>query len=182
MKSSILLKKHFKVLYINYVKKIQSLSVICWKFKLLSTFWSNPFLSNLRKSITKFKVFGVAQDPCITFPVTQHLNRKSTICHTNWLTLLATSLRHTTPLWKSGNTMEPYFLHSGMGRIFSVTSVTTPKVPAQKYMSCMFTFSVLHVSVQGIQSADSIHAINLLKSGMFTINTVWTYWNVLSKM
>ena len=25
--------------------------------------------------------------------------------------------------------MEPYFLHSGMGLIFKVTSVTTPKVP-----------------------------------------------------
>ncbi len=27
---------------------------------------------------------------------------------------------------------------------------------------------------QGFQSADSIHAINLLTSGLFTVNTMWT--------
>ncbi len=26
---------------------------------------------------------------------------------------------------------------------------------------------------QGFQSADSIHAINLLTSGLFTVNTMW---------
>ncbi len=29
-------------------------------------------------------------------------------------------------------------------------------------------------TVQGFQSADSIHAINLLTSGLFTVNTMWT--------
>ncbi len=35
---------------------------------------------------------------------------------------------------------------------------------------------------QGIQSACSIHAINLLTSGLFTVNAMWSYWNVLTKM
>ncbi len=34
------------------------------------------------------------------------------------------------------------------------------------------SFNVLHD--QGFQSADSIHAINLLTSGLFTVNTMWT--------
>ncbi len=29
--------------------------------------------------------------------------------------------------------------------------------------------------IQGFQSADSIHAINLLTSGVFTVNTMWTH-------
>ncbi len=29
---------------------------------------------------------------------------------------------------------------------------------------------------QGFQSADSIHAINLLTSGLFTVNTMWTHY------
>ncbi len=28
--------------------------------------------------------------------------------------------------------------------------------------------------IQGFQSADSIQAINLLTSGLFTVNTMWT--------
>ncbi len=32
------------------------------------------------------------------------------------------------------------------------------------------------------QSADSIHAINLLTSGLFTTNVMWIHWHVLSKM
>lgn len=43
----------------------------------------------------------------------------------------ATSRRQDTPLSKSGNTIDPYFLHSGNGRIFIITSVTTPRVPTQ---------------------------------------------------
>ncbi len=35
---------------------------------------------------------------------------------------------------------------------------------------------------QGFQSADTIHAINLVTSGLFTVNTMWTNWNVLSKI
>ncbi len=35
---------------------------------------------------------------------------------------------------------------------------------------------------QGFQSTDSIYAINLLISGLFTVNTMWTDCNVLSKM
>ncbi len=35
---------------------------------------------------------------------------------------------------------------------------------------------------QGIQSADSIYAISLLTSGLFTVNTMWANRNVLSKM
>ncbi len=34
---------------------------------------------------------------------------------------------------------------------------------------------------QGISSADSIHVINHLTSGLFTVNAMWTYWNVLNK-
>lgn len=45
------------------------------------------------------------------------------------LTCFAISLRQATPISKFGNTMDPYFLHSGTGRIFRVTSVTTPSVP-----------------------------------------------------
>ena len=41
----------------------------------------------------------------------------------------AISRRHPTPFSKSGNTIEPYFLHGGMGRIFIITSVITPIVP-----------------------------------------------------
>ncbi len=37
-------------------------------------------------------------------------------------------------------------------------------------------------AIQGFQSADSIHAINLITSGLFTVNTMWTDSNVLSKM
>ncbi len=40
----------------------------------------------------------------------------------------------------------------------------------------------VHHSTQGFQSAESIHAINLLTSGLFTVNTMWTNWNVLSKI
>lgn len=47
-------------------------------------------------------------------------------------TCLATSRRQATPCSKLGNTTEPYFWYSGMGRIFMVTSVTTPRVPVEK--------------------------------------------------
>lgn len=46
------------------------------------------------------------------------------------ITCLATSRRQATPCSKLGKTTEPYFWYSGMGRIFMVTSVTTPRVPA----------------------------------------------------
>ena len=49
-------------------------------------------------------------------------------------TCLAISLKQLTPCSKFGNTMEPYFLHSGMGLIFKVTSVTTPRVPEMEGM------------------------------------------------
>lgn len=42
---------------------------------------------------------------------------------------LAISLRQLTPFTNAGNTMEPYFLQGGRGRILIVTSVTTPRVP-----------------------------------------------------
>ena len=47
-------------------------------------------------------------------------------------TCFAISLRQFTPFSKLGNTIEPYFLQSGSGRIFIVTSVTTPSVPVDK--------------------------------------------------
>ncbi len=31
------------------------------------------------------------------------------------------------------------------------------------------------VYLQGIQSAGSIHVVNLLTSGLFTVNAMWTY-------
>ncbi len=36
--------------------------------------------------------------------------------------------------------------------------------------------------IQRIQSAGSIHAINILTSGLFTANVMWTHWNILTKM
>lgn len=45
-------------------------------------------------------------------------------------TNLATSRRHLTPESKLGNSIEPYSLHSGIGQILNVTSVTTPKIPS----------------------------------------------------
>lgn len=48
------------------------------------------------------------------------------------LTCFATSLRQATPRSKLGKTTEPYFWYSGRGRIFIVTSVTTPRVPSGK--------------------------------------------------
>lgn len=36
-----------------------------------------------------------------------------------------------TPLSKSGKTIEPYFLQTGRGRIFITTSVMTPRVPSE---------------------------------------------------
>lgn len=47
------------------------------------------------------------------------------------LTCLATSLIQLTPFSNCGNTIEPYFLHVGIGLIFNVTSVTTPNVPTK---------------------------------------------------
>ncbi len=35
---------------------------------------------------------------------------------------------------------------------------------------------------QGIQSGDPIDTINLLTAGMFTVNAMWSYSNILSKM
>lgn len=47
-----------------------------------------------------------------------------------FFTCFATSLKQATPLSKLGKTTEPYFWYSGTGRIFIVTSVTTPRVPS----------------------------------------------------
>ncbi len=39
----------------------------------------------------------------------------------------------------------------------------------------MFVYAINSPSPnQGFQSADSIHAINLLTSALFTVNTMWT--------
>lgn len=46
-----------------------------------------------------------------------------------FFTCFATSLKQATPRSKLGKTTEPYFWYSGTGRIFIVTSVTTPRVP-----------------------------------------------------
>ena len=59
-------------------------------------------------------------------------------------TCLAISLKQLTPCSKFGNTMEPYFLHSGMGLIFKVTSVTTPRVPEIEGMYSLVSNSVDH--------------------------------------
>ena len=44
--------------------------------------------------------------------------------------VLHTSCTNPTPCSNEANTTEPYFLTSGTGRIFIVTSVITPRVPA----------------------------------------------------
>ncbi len=36
----------------------------------------------------------------------------------------------------------------------------------------------LSLTYQEIQSVGCNHAINLLTSGLFTINVMWSYWNV----
>ena len=45
---------------------------------------------------------------------------------------LAISLIQATPGSKSGNTIEPYFLIGGNGRILIVTSVTIPYMPTSE--------------------------------------------------
>ena len=55
----------------------------------------------------------------------------------------AISFKHATPLSKFGNTIEPYLRQSGIGRIFNVTSVTTPSVPTNIHVKrCVYTAEV----------------------------------------
>ncbi len=67
------------------------------------------------------------------------------------------------------------------------SSIDTHYWPLLHTMSVMFlTFFLYHylkknvihkIIIQGFQSADSIHAINLLTSGLFTVNTmIEMYW------
>ncbi len=52
----------------------------------------------------------------------------------------------------------------------------------QHHIHILSLWHMLGTLYHGFQSADSIYAINLLTSGLFTVNTMWTNWNVLSKM
>lgn len=70
------------------------------------------------------------------------------------LTCRATSLRHLTPSSNCGNTIEPYFLHGGIGLIFNVTSVTTPNVPViVQIQTLLIGYGVALVYTRGYDAA-----------------------------
>ena len=65
-------------------------------------------------------------------------------------TCFAISLKQATPRSKLGKATEPYFWYSGIGLIFIVASVITPRVPEKEggiiqYITCQFSKSYLNL-------------------------------------
>ncbi len=71
-----------------------------------------------------------------------------------------------------------------LGSILTFTETFIPsKLSSMWKCQLSFIFTTLTCpNGQRIQSDGTIHAINLLTSGLFTVNAIWPYWNVLSKM
>ncbi len=54
-----------------------------------------------------------------------------------------------------------------------VSLATQPPHQGQMTHFKTYLYILMKLANQGFQSADSIHAINLLTSGLFTVNTMW---------
>ncbi len=78
------------------------------------------------------------------------------------------------------NLLTPHFYKSldPIGSIFFSCAVPGYR----KFYEVPPQASMIDLNGQGFQSADSIHELNLLTSGLFTVNTMCTKRNVLSKM
>lgn len=78
-----------------------------------------------------------------------------------FVTCFAISLKQATPCSKLGKATEPYFWYSGIGLIFIVASVITPRVPEKEggiiqYVTCQFSKSYLNLFYLFIQLIYSI--------------------------
>ena len=83
-------------------------------------------------------------------PINSHLTKTVT------LTSRATSRINLTPQSKSGKTKDAYFLMGGTGRIFNVTSVTTPKVPADNNIKLLTTLWLNEFKINTLRSKHHV--------------------------